>query len=183
MIGRGPRFRNASSETAPNKNRILLSGRRIDVKLLKSISAKTALALGGILLSTTFGCSQADKSAMKASGASTNAMGNAKVMISPSPVPYQRKVKVTISGTGFAPNQEIELQVPIGGVPSDISAMVKPKPKTNGQGAFNTVWTLDNEIRGKLLEPTKYTLEVLNTDGEVLAKAPFVLEKVETKKK
>lgn len=110
-------------------------------------------------------------------------MSDAKVMISPSPVPYQRKVKVTISGSGFAPNQELELLMPIGGVPSDISAMVKPKPKTDAHGMFTTVWILDNEIRGKLLEPTRYTLEISNTDGETLAKAPLVLEKVETKKK
>jgi len=151
--------------------------------MLRIISTKTVLALGGILLSTTLGCSQAEKGAMKVSGVSAKAMSNAKVTISPSPVPYQRKVKVTISGSGFAPNQELELIMPIGGVPSDISAMVKPKPKTNAQGTFSTVWTLNNEIGGKqrLLEPTTYTLEVLNTDGEVLAKAPFVLQKVAAK--
>jgi len=148
----------------------------------KNISTKTVLALGGILLSATLGYGQADMSAKQASGASTKAMSNAKVMVSPSPVPYERKVKVTISGSGFAPNQDLELLIPIGGVPSDISAMVKPKPKTDAKGAFSTVWILDNEIRGKLMEPTQYTLEVSNTDGEVLAKVPFVFEKVEKKK-
>ncbi len=150
----------------------------------KIISMKTVLALGGILLSATLGCSQMDSSATKASAASSKAMmSKAKVMISPSPVPYQRKVKVTISGSGFAPNQELELLMPIGGVPSDISAMVKPKPKTNAKGEFSTVWILNNEIRAKLLEPTTYTLEVSNTDGDVLAKTPFVLKKVEKKMK
>jgi len=153
------------------------------VHLPKNISTPMVLALGGLCLATTLGCSQGDMSVMKASSASVMGMSSAKVMVSPSPVPYQRKVKVTISGSGFAPNQELELLMPIGGVPSDISAMVKPKPKTDARGAFSTVWILDNEIRGKLLEPTKYTLEVTNTDGEILAKAPFVLEKVEAKKK
>lgn len=153
------------------------------MNLPKNASTKTGLALGGILFAAALGCSQGDMSTMKASGASAKEMSTAKVMVSPSPVPYQRKVKVTISGSGFAPNQELELLIPIGGIPSDISAMVKPKPKTDAKGAFTTVWILDNEIRGKLLEPTKYTLEVSNTDGEVLAKAPFVLEKVEAKKK
>ena len=153
------------------------------MNLTKNVSNKRGLALGGILLAAALGCSQSDMSAMKASGASAMGMSNAKVMVSPSPVPYQRKVKVTISGSGFAPNQELELLIPIGGIPSDISAMVKPKPKTDAKGAFTTVWILDNEIRSKLLEPTQYTLEVSNTDGEVLAKASFVLEKVEAKKK
>jgi hypothetical protein len=151
---------------------------------VKIISMKTVLALGGILLSATLGFSQSDKGKMKGSTPSTKAMmSDAKVMISPSPVPYQRKVKVTISGSGFSPNQELELLIPIGGVPSDISAMVKPEPKTDARGTFSTVWILDNEIRGKLLEPTEYTLEVSSTDGKSLVKVPFVLEKVEKKKK
>ena len=153
------------------------------MNLPKSISAKRTLLFGGILLSTALGCSQADPDTMKASGGSAKGMSGAKVMVSPSPVPYQRKVKVTISGSGFAPNQELGLLIPIGGIPSDISAMVKPTPKTDAKGAFTTVWTLDGEIRRKLLEPTTYTLEVLSADGEVLAKAPFVLEKVEKKTK
>jgi hypothetical protein len=33
------------------------------------------------------------------------------------------------------------------------------------------------------LEPTEYTLEVSSTDGKSLVKVPFVLEKVEKKKK
>jgi len=152
------------------------------VKLSKNIIRNAALALGGVFLSTALGCSQMDNGAMKGSTLATKAMmSNAKVMISPSPVPYQRKVKVTIAGSGFAPNQELELLIPLGGVPSDISAMVKPKPKTDAIGTFSTVWILDNEIRGKLLEPTQYTLEVLNSDGETLAKVPFVLEKVAKK--
>jgi len=160
------------------------SGKGGHVKVSKTISTKAVLALGGILLSSTLGCSQSDNGKMTGSTPSTKAMmSNAKVMISPSPVPYQRKVKVTISGSGFSPNQELELLIPIGGVPSDISAMVKPQPKTDARGTFTTVWILDNEIRGKLLEPTKYTLEVSSTDGETLAKVPFVLEKVEMKKK
>ena len=148
------------------------------MNLVSSISTKTAMAFGGMLLFTGLAFSQGDMTGTKG-----KAMSNAKVTVSPSPVPYQRKVKVTISGSGFAANQELELLLPIGGVPTDISGMVKPKPKSDAKGMFSTVWTLDGEIRGKLLEPTSYTLEVMNTDGEVLAKTPFVLQKVEKKKK
>ena len=149
----------------------------------KIISTQTALAVGGMLMAAALAGSPANVRAQGTSGSTVKTMSDPKLEVSPSPVPYQRKVKVTISGTGFAPNQELELQVPIGGVPSDISAMVKPAPKTNAQGAFKTVWILDNEIRGKLLEPTQYTLEVLSADGKVLAKAPLVLEKVAAKSK
>jgi hypothetical protein len=154
------------------------------VKLSKNISRQSALALGGIFLATALGGGgSTPMRAQAAMAASVKAMTDPKVMISPSPVPYERKVKVTISGSGFAPNQELELLLPIGGVPSDISAMVKPKPKTDAQGAFSTVWILDNEIRGKLLEPTQYTLEVANSEGKTLAKTPFVLKKGASKKK
>jgi hypothetical protein len=154
------------------------------MKLSKNSFKKEVFTVCGIFLFTALGCSSStDMHGEKAMTASAKTMTDAKVMVSPSPVPYQRKVKVTISGTGFAPNQELELLIPIGGVLSDISAMVKPKPKTDAKGTFSTVWILDNEIRAKLMEPTSYTLEIANTDGETLAKVPFVLEKVETKKK
>ncbi len=152
--------------------------------LKKNIFRKPVLALCGIFLSTALGCSSStNMHGEKAMTTSAKTMTNAKAMVSPSPVPYQRKVKVTISGTGFAPNQDLELLIPIGGILSDISAMVKPKPKTDAKGSFSTVWILDNEIRAKLMQPTTYTLEISNTDGETLAKVPFTLQKVETKKK
>lgn len=153
------------------------------MKLIKNISTPMTAALGSLLLVSALGCSQGGRSEMNASGTSMKAMSHAKVTISPSPVPYRRKVKVTISGSGFAPHQELELLMPIGGVPSDISTMVKPKPKTDANGAFSTVWILNNEIRGHLLEPTTYTLEVSNSDGEVLARTPFVFKRVENTKK
>lgn len=153
------------------------------MKSSKIIFPKGVLAFGAILLSAALGCSGSTSMRAKdAMAASMKAMTDPKVTVSPSPVPYERKTKVTISGSGFAPNQNLELLIPIGGVPSDISSMVKPAPKTDSKGAFSTVWVLDNEIRGKLLEPTQYTLEISNTKGEVLAKAPLVLEKVEKKK-
>ena len=153
------------------------------MKSVQNILRRTLLAVGGLLFSSALAAGLATGCGQGASGASFKAKTSPKLAVSPLPVPYERKTKVTISGSGFAPNQELELQIPIGGVPSDISAMVKPTPKTNDQGTFSTHWVLDNEIGAKLLEPTSYTLEVLNTDGKVLAKTPFVLEKVEAKKK
>ena len=153
------------------------------MKLMQNFSKKKLLGVGALFVTTalggslTNGCSQGD------SGASGRLRSSPKLTVSPSPVPYERKTKVNIAGSGFAPNQELELQIPIGGVLTDISGMVKPAPKTNDQGAFSAQWILDNEIRGKLMEPAAYTLEVLNSDGKVLAKVPFVLEKVEAKKK
>jgi len=152
------------------------------MKLAKKTSAQPALALGGLLVVATLGCAQSNTASMETKAPAVASSSRAKVMVSPSPVPYQRKVKVSISGSGFAPNQELELLIPIGGVLSDISSIVKPTPKTDAKGTFSTVWILDNEIRGKLMEPTGYTLEIASPDGETLATVPFVLQKVASKK-
>jgi hypothetical protein len=107
-----------------------------------------------------------------------------RLVVSPLPIPYQRKTAVTIAGSGFEPKQEVSLHIELGGVPSEISFMVKPRPVANEFGAFSTEWILDNEIRTKLLSPTAYTLRAEDENGSVLAHAPFVFaaEKKEAKK-
>ena len=40
-----------------------------------------------------------------------------RLIVSPTPIPYQRKTMVRISGSGFEPKQEISLQIELGGVP------------------------------------------------------------------
>lgn len=107
------------------------------------------------------------------------------LVVSPFPVPYQSRVQVMIAGSGFQPKQEVSLQIEMGGVPSDISFMVKPRPVANEHGAFLSVWTLGGEIGRKLLAPTAYTLRAVDENGFVLAHAPlvFVAVKKEEKKK
>lgn len=103
-----------------------------------------------------------------------------KLIVSPMPIPYQRKTSVTIAGSGFEPKQEISLQIELGDVPTDISFMVRPRPVANQYGAFSSVWVLDGEVGRKLLSPTAYTLRAEDENGNVLAHAPFVF--VEPKK-
>lgn len=107
------------------------------------------------------------------------------LVVSPFPVPYQRKTRVMIAGSGFEPKQEISLQIEMGGVPSDISFVVRPRPVANEFGAFSSEWIVDGEIGGKLLSPTAYTLRAVDENGFVLAHAPlvFVAAKKEEKKK
>ena len=106
-----------------------------------------------------------------------------KLVVSPTPIPYQRKTMVTIAGSGFEPKQEISLQIELGGVPSDISYMVRPRPVANEFGAFSSQWILDGEIRGKLFSPTAYTLRAEDENGSVLAHAPFVFAAVKKEAK
>jgi hypothetical protein len=97
------------------------------------------------------------------------------LLVTPTPVPYQRKQIVRVSGSGFEPKQEISLQIELGGVPTDISYMVNPRPIPNEFGAFSSEWLLDGEIQGKLLSPTAYTLRAEDENGSILAHAPLVL--------
>jgi hypothetical protein len=99
-----------------------------------------------------------------------------KLVVSPVPIPYQAKTIVTIAGSGFEPKQEISLQIELGGVPSDISFMVRPRPIANEFGAFSSQWALGGEIKGKLLLPTAYTLRAEDENGNLLAHAPFVFD-------
>lgn len=106
------------------------------------------------------------------------------VNVSPSPVPYKKKTKVTISGSGFKPQQELGIRVVMGGVLSDISFLVKPRPIVNEFGAFSSVWTLNREIRRKLVKPsTAYTITIVDEDGNTLGTAPLVLDKAKKKGK
>jgi hypothetical protein len=105
-----------------------------------------------------------------------------KLVVSPVPIPYQAKTIVTIAGSGFEPKQEISLQIELGGVPSDISFMVRPRPVANEFGAFSSQWALGGEIKGKLLLPTAYTLRAEDENGQLLAHAPFVFDPPAKKK-
>jgi hypothetical protein len=101
------------------------------------------------------------------------------VTISPSPVDYKRRVKVTISGVGFKPNQQLGLLLDVGGAPSEISGLMEPKPVTNEKGEFSSVWVIDDEIRRNLLAPTSHTIEVVDEEWRTIAKGTLVFKKPE----
>jgi hypothetical protein len=106
------------------------------------------------------------------------------VAVSPTPVPYKRRVKVLIAGSGFKPKQELGIRVMMGGVLSDISFLVKPRPIVNEFGAFGSVWTLNREIRRKLVKAnTAYTVTIVDEDGNTLGTTPLVFDKAAKKKK
>ncbi len=105
------------------------------------------------------------------------------VTVAPAPVPY-KKGKVYISGSGFKPKQELGIRVMMGGVLSDITFLVKPRPIANEFGAFSSVWSLNREIRRKLLKAnTAYTITIVDEDGNTVGTAPLVFDKAKKKKK
>ena len=70
----------------------------------------------------------------------------------------------------------------MGGVLSDVSFLVKPRPVTNDNGSFASIWTLNREIRAKLLEMGANDLTVVDEDGNELAKGKVNFVKAKAKK-
>ena len=95
------------------------------------------------------------------------------VTIGPTPVPNKPKTAVTIAGVGFEPNQELGLRLVMGGAMSDVRFQVKPEPKTDAEGNFAVIWTLNRELG--MLEPGAHKFMVVNEEGDVLAVAPLVI--------
>ncbi len=106
-----------------------------------------------------------------------------EVKVLPAKVEYKRRVQAFISGSGFKPNQEVGLRIMMGGVLSDISYLVKPRPVANANGAFASVWTLNREIRRKLLTVGAHDLTAVDENGNELATAKLTFKKVRSKKK
>jgi len=107
-----------------------------------------------------------------------------EVTILPGKVPYERNAQVFISGSGFKPKQELGLRIMMGGVLSDVSFLVNPQPVTNENGSFATVWSLNREIRGKLLKMGALDMTVVDENGNELTKGKlnFVAAKKKSKK-
>jgi len=101
----------------------------------------------------------------------------------PAKVEYKRRVQAFISGSGFKPNQEIGIRIMMGGVLSDISYLIKPRPIANDNGAFASVWTLNREIRRKLLTIGSHKLTAVDEDGNELATTKLTFKKAASKKK
>ena len=112
------------------------------------------------------------------------AQAGGNVTVLPEKVEYKRG-PVFITASGLKPNQEVGIRVMMGGVLSDVSYLVKPRPKTDSNGTFATVWSLNREIRRKLLEMGKNTLTIVDEDGNELATGTinFVKAKATKKKK
>ncbi len=112
--------------------------------------------------------------------------GTRKSCVAVSPTPAKpTKGKILIAGSGFKPKQELGIRVMMGGVLSDISFTVKPRPIVNEYGAFASTWGLRGREfkRGLLKAGTAYTITVVDEDGNTLGTAPLVFEKAKKKKK
>ena len=112
--------------------------------------------------------------------------GARKSCVAVSPTPAKpKKGKILIAGSGFKPKQELGIRIMMGGVLSDISFLVKPRPIVNEYGAFASTWGLRGREfkRGLLKAGTAYTITVVDEDGNTLGTAPLVFEKAKKKKK
>lgn len=105
-----------------------------------------------------------------------------KPQVSVSPAEVKGAGTLAISGSGFKPNQEVEIWTMLGGVLSDISSLVKPKiSKTNDKGAFAAKWKISRRT-ARLLKTGSFPIIVADKDGQKLASAEYKYEKVKKKK-
>ena len=104
-----------------------------------------------------------------------------KLVITPAQVDFKPKTKVTLEGSGFKPKQELGIEVEMGGSPSDVSYLLKPRPVADEKGQFKSEWVLDGEI--KLLEPKEHKITVVDQDGKVLTTGTLAFKKPEPKAK
>ncbi len=106
------------------------------------------------------------------------------VTVSPALV-KPKKGKILIAGSGFKPKQELGIRVMMGGVLSDISFLVKPRPIANKFGAFASTWKLRGREfkRGLLKAGSVLSVTIVDEDGNTLATAPLVIDKGKKKKK
>jgi len=119
--------------------------------------------------------SNAEKSIAQAAGP--------EVTILPKKVEYKSRVQVFISGSGFKPKQELGLRITMGGVLSDVSYLVKPRPISNANGSFASIWTLNREIGRKLIKLGSHDLMVVDEDGNELAKGKISFKKAKSRGK
>ncbi len=145
-----------------NVNPARISAILVAAFFLSVLSSVAPLSLGGV-------------------GESLAQAAGAKVTVLPKKVEYKAGM-VFISASGLKPNQEVGIRVMMGGVLSDVSYLVKPRPKTDANGTFATVWNLRREIRRKLLDMGKNGITIVDNDGNELAKGAIFFVKASSKK-
>ncbi len=156
-----------------------------------------SLALLGLSACAPAVATKADKGSAKADTAkkskkkaavhgafSCSMAGMQKTCFAVSPTPLKpKKGKLLIAGSGFKPKQKLGIRLVMGGVLSDISFMVKPRPVANKYGAFASTWKLKGRYFKMLKAGSVRTVWIVDQDGNTLATAPLVIDKKKKKKK
>ncbi len=147
---------------------------------MKKFNAVLGIAVAAVFFMTLLG----GGSFLSPFGEVAIAEAGPNVNVSPALV-KPKKGKILIAGSGFKPKQELGIRVMMGGVLSDISFLVKPRPIANEYGAFASTWKLRGREfkRGLLKAGTAYTVTIVDEDGNTLAPAPLVIDKGKKKKK
>lgn len=82
-----------------------------------------------------------------------------------------------IFGSGFAPQQPVELNIDLNTVPVNMTGMLKPEPVANEMGAFVTSWKMSRRMYRKsvLGKSGLWTITAVDANGAPLASAPFAV--------
>lgn len=95
------------------------------------------------------------------------------------PDSLDKKAAVVISGKGFAPGQDITLLFTAeDGMQSDIGYALKPAPKADSEGNWNTTWECFDFIRRKMAKAgSSYKITAADTQYAPLAHAMVTFKK------
>ena len=86
------------------------------------------------------------------------------------PVKLGKKAKTMIKGKGFKPGQEVYVVfTDKNGIESDVGYALKPKPKADDAGNWNTTWSCGRFVKRKLVKAGEFKLTVTDTDYNPLA--------------
>ena len=95
-----------------------------------------------------------------------------KLIVETPEVTMSKKAKVSLSGQGFKPGEEVAiLFTAVDGVVSDIGFALDPQPVADKKGAWATTWKCGRFIQKKLIKEGTYTLKATDTDYNALAEA------------
>jgi hypothetical protein len=85
-------------------------------------------------------------------------------------VKLDKKAAVVIMGTGFKPEQEVNIAVVTSdGVTADISYALKPVPKADKTGSWSTTWSAGRYVDKKLVKKGAYKLIVFDSEYNAIA--------------
>jgi hypothetical protein len=96
-------------------------------------------------------------------------MGPVLTMATPI-VKMNKEAEVVMMGTGFMPNQELNILITAAdGTVSNIALDIKPTPKADASGTFGCKWKPKRFLSKKLITGGAYKIEITDTDYNTIA--------------
>ncbi len=95
--------------------------------------------------------------------------GNPSLVVVTPEIDLAKDTKVKFKGTGFTPGEKVSvLFTDVNGIPTDIEYALKPKPKADANGDWETTWNAKRFMQRKLIKAGEYNVSADDADYNVL---------------